>query len=92
MSVLEGMASGLPCVITTGCNFPEARAVAKIVDIDAEQIADALISLLRDPLLAKDMGDRARSFILENYTWDKIALKMIDVYTKITKKRIEIEI
>jgi glycosyltransferase involved in cell wall biosynthesis len=81
------MASGLPCVITTGCNFPEASAVAKIVDIDAEQIADALISLLRNPLQAKDMGDRARSFILGNYTWDKVALKMIDVYNKIAKKK-----
>ena len=34
MSVLEGMASGLPCVITTGCNFPEASEVSEIVDID----------------------------------------------------------
>ena len=28
MSVLEGMASGLPCVLTTGCNFPEAGVYA----------------------------------------------------------------
>lgn len=86
MSVLEGMATGLPCVITTGCNFPEAKDVAKIVDIDAEQIAKALISLLQAPLEAKDMGDRARAFILENYTWDKIALKMIAIYNEIIKK------
>jgi glycosyltransferase involved in cell wall biosynthesis len=83
MSVLEGMATGLPCVITTGCNFPEAKNVAKIVDIDTEQIADALISLLQYPLEAKDIGDRARNFILENYNWDKIALKMIAIYNEI---------
>lgn len=85
MSVLEGMATGLPCVITTGCNFPEAGTAkaASIVDIDADKIADALIQLLQDPIAAKEMGDRAREFILDNYTWDHIASKMISVYENI---------
>lgn len=82
MSVLEGMAAGLPCVITTGCNFPEAGMAngASIVDIDADQIADALIKFLQDSIQAKATGDRARQFILDNYTWDSIASKMLSVY------------
>ncbi len=89
MSVLEGMAAGLPCVITTGCNFPEAGMAnaASIVDIDVEQIADALIQLLQDYQAAKKMGDRARQFILENYTWDSIASKMVSVYQDIINDR-----
>ncbi|MEH2374713.1 glycosyltransferase [Nostoc sp.] len=89
MSVLEGMAAGLPCVITTGCNFPEAAAagVASVVDINSDQIANALIEFLKQPLQAKDMGDRARQFILENYTWDSVALKLISVYQDIIIKR-----
>ena len=85
MSVLEGMATGLPCVITTGCNFPEAGMAnaAKIVDINADDIADALIQLLQNADEAKKMGDRARQFILDNYTWDRIALKMVSVYEDI---------
>ncbi|MBE9049472.1 glycosyltransferase [Nostocales cyanobacterium LEGE 11386] len=85
ISVLEGMAAGLPCVITTGCNFPEAAAaeVASVVDINADQIANALIDLLKQPLQAKEMGDRARQFILENYTWDSVAAKMLSVYQDI---------
>ena len=85
MSVLEGMATGLPCIITTGCNFPEAAAnnTAKVVGINEEQIGDALIELLESPLTAKKMGDRASKFIRENYTWDKIAIKLIDVYQEI---------
>jgi len=88
MSVLEGMASGLPCVITTGCNFPEAAKAdaAYVVDINADDIAQALIEYLKAPKQAKEMGIRARQFVLENYTWDTIATKMIEVYTSIIDK------
>lgn len=88
VSVLEGMVSGLPCVITTACNFPEAATAkaAHIVDIDANSIFEALIECLKAPQESQAMGDRARQFILENYTWDTIATKMIDVYTCILNK------
>ena len=87
VSVLEGMASGLPCVITTGCNFPEAtrEKAALVVDIDATQIGDALFWCLANPEESKQIGDRARQFIFENYTWDKIAHKMQKVYSNILK-------
>ena len=85
MSVLEAMACGLPCVITTGCNFPEAAQAqaAHVVDIDAEAIATALHHCLRHPNEAKALGDRARKLILENYTWDIIAKRMIETYQTI---------
>jgi glycosyltransferase involved in cell wall biosynthesis len=88
MSVLEGMAAGLPCVITTGCNFPEAgeAEVAIIVNIDVGSIAKAIIQLLEDDQQAQNMGYRARQFILDNYTWDKIALKMVSVYENIISR------
>ena len=80
MSVLEGMASGLPCVITTGCNFPEAANVAKIVPVGQQQIAEALNWCLANPGEACAMGQKARQFIFEKYTWDKTARQMITVY------------
>ncbi len=89
MSVLEGMASGLPCVITTGCNFPEAATAkaAHVVEVDADAIADALIQCLSHPKLAKAMGDRAREFIFQNYTWDRSAEKLIQVYRAIINRK-----
>ena len=88
MSVLEGMASGLPCVITTGCNFPEAAAAqaAHVVDIDADKIANALIQCLKHPPQAKEMGDCARQLILERYTWEQVASNLSKVYTAILKQ------
>lgn len=88
MSILEGMASGLPCVITSGCNFPEAAAaqVAHVVSIDSDDIANALLSCLRDPSAAQSMGNRARQFIFENYTWDKVAENLLQVYQTILRQ------
>lgn len=85
MSVLEGLASGVPCVITTGCNFPEAAAakVAHVVKIDADAIADALIECLSNPQQAKTMGAHAREFIFKNYTWEQSAKKLTQVYQAI---------
>lgn len=89
MSVLEAMASGLPCVITTGCNFPEAgiAKVAHVVDVDAEEIADALIKCLSDCEQAKFMGQQAREFIFQNYTWSQSAQKLVQVYQAIFDKK-----
>ncbi len=89
MSVLEGMASGLPCVITTGCNFPEAAKAnaAYVVDINADAITNALTKCLQSPQEAKEMGTRARQLIFEQYTWDSIAKKLIQVCTPIIKNK-----
>lgn len=88
MSVLEGMASGLPCVITTGCNFPEASTAkaAHVVDINADAIADALIQCLNNPQQAQSMGMKARQFIFQNYTWEQSAKKLSQVYENILLK------
>ena len=82
VSVLEGMASGLPCVISTGCNFPEAgmEKAALVVDIDTKQITDAILWCLINPEDVKQIGDRARKLIFNNYTWEGIAKKMENIY------------
>ena len=76
MSVLEAMAAGLPCVLTEGCNFPEASAAdaARIVPTgDADRFAAALCDLLAYPDQAQAVGARARELILGGYTWPKVA-------------------
>jgi glycosyltransferase involved in cell wall biosynthesis len=85
ISILEGMAAGLPCVITTECNFPEAGSAeaAYIVDVNSQAIALALNHCLTNPQQAKQTGDRARELIMKNYTWDSAATKLIIVYQAI---------
>jgi len=88
MSVLEAMAAGLPSVITTGCNFPEAAEakVALEVPIDATAFAEAVASLIENFPAARRMGKRAREFIFQNYTWDQAARKTHEVYTAILNR------
>ena len=90
MSVLEGMAAGLPCVITTGCNFPEAGSAnaAYIVKVDAKEIAQQLIYCLTNPQLATETGDRARRLIMQQYTWERIAINLQNAYEAIVKQEL----
>ncbi|HBE20250.1 MAG TPA: glycosyltransferase [Cyanobacteria bacterium UBA11149] len=89
MSVLEGMASGLPSIITTGCNFPEAAhaKAAYVVSLDSDAIANALLESLKNPQQAKEMGNRAINFICQNYTWEQAAKRLIEVYTAIAESK-----
>ncbi len=89
LSVLEGMASGLPCVFTIGCNFPEAAIAnaAEVVEIDASAIADAMRRQLANRQAAAALGQRAHQFILQHYTWDQIAGKLHQAYLDILNQK-----
>jgi glycosyltransferase involved in cell wall biosynthesis len=82
ISILEAMAAGKPSIITTGCNFPEAAyaKAAHVVDINASEIANALVQCLSCPEETQKMGIRARELIMQNYTWESAAQKLAEVY------------
>jgi glycosyltransferase involved in cell wall biosynthesis len=88
LSILEGMAAGLPCIITTSCNFSEAETAraASVVECNVDAIANALLTSLAYPELAKEMGNRARKLVLNEYTWERAASKLIEVYQAILQQ------
>ncbi len=85
ISILEAMAAGKPCIITTGCNFPEAAhaKAAYVVDINIDAVANALIQCLSYPEHAQNTGTRARELIMQNYTWESAAQKLVEAYKAI---------
>ena len=85
ISTLEAMACGLPVVITKQCNFPEVEKIraGKVIDADVAHLSEALIELLDNPDLCKEMGERGKRLVKEKYTWDKLADKMITAYEEI---------
>ena len=70
--VLEGMACGLPMVVTPVANegiraTPEVHLLASE---DAAAFADQVIRLFEDVELRRRLGDSGRRFIEENWSWD----------------------
>ncbi|MBE9260551.1 glycosyltransferase [Dolichospermum sp. LEGE 00246] len=93
ISVLESLAAGTPVIITPGValsDIVQQQHLGYVTELNINDIATTIENFLDHPQESKEMGDsygalryRARQFILDNYTWDKIALKMISVYENI---------
>lgn len=85
-AVLQAMAAGLPCLLTPGCNFPEAESAgaALIVKPSSPRLAEGLRDLLfLSEGKRKLMGERGRRLVFGNYTWDISARKFLTVYRRI---------
>jgi len=80
ISLLEGMAFGLPCIAVDRCAMPEivrhgetgliARAQDKV------SLANTMIELGRNPGEAARMGEAGRRRIESDYTWDAVVAKI----------------
>ena len=51
-----------------------------------DEFADALLKLISDKSLQEKMGANGRRFVLENFTWDICAQKMLNVYYEVVRK------
>lgn len=91
VAVLEAMAAGLATIVTPGvalASMIKDNQVGYVPELDILEITKVIEYCLNHPQEAKATGDRARQFILENYTWDTIASKMLSVYQDIIKANI----
>lgn len=86
---LEAMICRLPVIITRQCNFPEIAEYEAgiIIEPDLKQLTEALNTLLSNSKLCKKMGENGRRLVLKNFTWDKIADKMIKIYEDILNRK-----
>ena len=93
VSVLEAMASGLPCIATSVGGIPEwigHDITGLLVQPGSpEQVAEAILTLARDPVLRKRLGAAARHTIVKNGQWnilmaqaEKDYLALIETYNQ----------
>ncbi len=90
VAVLEALAAGTPTLTTPGVALSqmlEKENLGYVTELDIDAIASNLEYILSHLEEAKEKGDRNRQFVRENYTWDTIALKMIDVYENVINER-----
>lgn len=82
-SILEAMVSGKPCVITKGCNFPSIAewAAGEVVEPDPISMSQAILRILSLSQRERiDMGQKGKYEVINNFSWEKIALKYYKVY------------
>jgi glycosyltransferase involved in cell wall biosynthesis len=83
ISLLEGMAFGVPCIATNRCAMPEIvrhRESGLIVAAeDPASLAAAMVELARNPSDAAAMGRIGRRRVEADFTWDAVARKITRV-------------
>lgn len=84
---IEAMAYGKPVIACKGegidgiVRHEETGLLVKSKSIDS--VVDAIDFLLFNPKKAKEIGERAKKIVLENYTWQKGVAKIIEIYKDI---------
>jgi glycosyltransferase involved in cell wall biosynthesis len=84
MAVLEALACRLPSLMTTACHFPELATAGG--GLGVEPTRQGVTTGLRDLLgRSRDeragLGARGRALVERDYTWDRQADRLADVYT-----------
>jgi len=81
--LLEALASGLPLVTTkTGISSKVVEHGKNGFLVDYENMGEAIVKLLKDKNLRKQMGIRSRE-IAKNYSWSSAAKRMITIYEEL---------
>lgn len=90
-AALEGMASGLPLVVTDTDWVPRLIEHGKggcVVPVGAAKaFGSALVELARDPERRHRMGAFNREKAVSQYSWHSSARKLLDIYTKLVPDR-----
>ncbi len=82
VSLLEAMAAGLAIVTTsgTGCADVVGDTALLVKPGDVDGLAAALQRLIDNPELVHRLGAAGRQRLLDNFTWDQVALRHIQLY------------
>lgn len=88
---LEAMAYGLPCIGTTNDAMPEiiehGRTGYVVAPDDVAALAEYLERLLLDPALRRTMGAQGRERVLQTFTWEHVARRMVPYLQQAARER-----
>jgi glycosyltransferase involved in cell wall biosynthesis len=89
----EALACGVPLVATNGGSLPEVVGDAGLVvpHSNPAALAEAIHTLLEDPKRRAAMSKPARAHILKNFTWERTAKEVADMYRATMARQIDQE-
>jgi len=90
---LEAAACGKPVVASLVGGVADAvvpNETALIVDpLDPKDIANAIVKVLTDKELARKLGETGRERVLREFTYDRVAKRVLQIIGQVEKQRIE---
>jgi glycosyltransferase involved in cell wall biosynthesis len=83
--LIEAMASGIPIIGSSSGEIANVIGEAGIIfqESDINDLRNKLQMLLDNPKMRNELGAKSRKRVEENYSWQKIAARTIDVYKQI---------
>lgn len=88
--LLEAMAAGKPIVASNIAGYRSVLEDGKegllVPPEDEHSLADALLHLLKDPVLRERMGHQGQ-LKAANYSWRKVAQQVLDYYQELLEKK-----
>jgi glycosyltransferase involved in cell wall biosynthesis len=87
--VQEAMSAGLAVVAADAAGTPEVVGDAGILvsPKDPAGIADALVRLAENPALVRELGERARARVREEFDWRELAQRYVDLYADVVARQ-----
>ncbi len=88
MTVVEAMACGCPVVISDRVNIwrdVHDAGAGLVVGLNSDQLAEAIVKLLKDKDAATAMGQRGRHTAKKKYAWPNIVGQLTGVYQELIK-------
>jgi glycosyltransferase involved in cell wall biosynthesis len=86
-ALIEAMGCRLPCVVTKVGGNAEAIDNAKtgfvVPSEDVEEMADRILRLLRDPEMARRMGQAARSAVEQRFSAEAMMTRLMAIYDEL---------
>jgi len=86
MAVIQAMYIGLPVVITKEVGIAPSVSRAKagiVVNKDEKQVSEAILKILNNPVLAKEMGGHGRRLVETEFSPTSVAEKFIKLYNEL---------
>ena len=91
MTVLDGLSYGNPCIVTPGTNVADEVELNNIgwkTELDSSKIAECILKADQEyKATAHKMYERCKKYVEDNYSWDTIAAKSIELYGWILEKK-----
>jgi glycosyltransferase involved in cell wall biosynthesis len=83
--VLEAGIMGTPVLLTDQCGLDEVERIGggKVVNATVEGLQNGLSELLKNPAKLKSIGENLKRHVIDNYAWEKIINKYIDLYRQL---------